>query len=126
MRQFSLCVIWGAAVLVAACNQQPPAVVQAAPAKETAIDQANLCETSSWQHDIVARVCKPGQKVAFLPERWGNVQLPIMFAAVNCDLRYGVVHTDGAVTCIYGPITPQPVAAAEKPAGVGSVPSGKP
>ena len=126
MRQFSLCVIWGAAVLVAACNQQPPAVVQAAPAKETAIYQANLCETSSWQHDIVARVCKPGQKVAFLPERWGNVQLPIMFAAVNCDLRYAVVQTDGAVTCIYGPIKPKSEPAVQTPAESASAPSGKP
>ena len=83
-------------------------------------DQVNLCEVSTWQHDDVARECKPGQKVVYLPQRFGNEQLPILFAAVNCDLRYSVALTLGAVTCIYGPITPKPnIAEGEpgKPAG---------
>jgi len=78
------------------------------------IDQTHICQVSDWQHDSVAGQCKPGQKVAFLPNSWGNEQLPILFAAVNCDLRYGIVSTKGAVTCIYGPITPEP-AASQKP-----------
>ena len=89
------------------CNQAPsapaPAVVSA-----PSIDQANLCEVANWQHDEVAAQCKPGQKIVFLPRSFGNQQLPIIFAAVNCDLRYGVALTEGAVTCIYGPITPKP------------------
>lgn len=72
------------------------------------IDQANLCEVSVWRHDDVAELCKAGQKIVFLPTKWGNEQLPVFFAAVNCDLRYSVVLTPGAVTCIYGPITPKP------------------
>jgi hypothetical protein len=51
--------------------------------------------------------------VAFLPDRWGNEQLPVIFAAVNCDLRYSVALTEGAVTCIYAPITPDVEAAEE-------------
>lgn len=86
---------------ITGCNQQ------STPTKsDVSIDQANLCEVNEWQHDAVANVCKPGQKVVFLPQSFGNEQLPIIFAAVNCDLRYNVALTKGAVTCIYNPITP--------------------
>jgi hypothetical protein len=79
------------------CNQ---------PLTGTAIDQENLCQVDGWQHDVVANTCKPGQKLVFLPQTFGNAQLPVIFAAVNCDLRYSVALTEGAVTCIYQPITP--------------------
>ncbi len=35
---------------------------------------------------------------------FGNQQLLVIFAAVNCHLRYSVALTTGAVTCIYGAI----------------------
>ncbi len=73
---------------------------------ESPIDQANVCEVQAWQYDVVAAACKPGQKVLFTPSRWGNEQLPVIFAAVNCDLRYSVALTNGAVACIYRPIAP--------------------
>jgi hypothetical protein len=94
------------ALATSGCNQQPPQKTEAS------IDQTNLCEVHAWRHDIVAGACKPGQKVAFLPPSFGNEQLPIIFAAVNCDLRYSVALTNGAVTCIYQPITPRPAPAA--------------
>lgn len=72
----------------------------------TSIDQANLCEVKDWRQNVVAESCKPGQKVVYLPDSWGNEQLPILFVAVNCDLRFSVSLTNGGVTCIYGPITP--------------------
>lgn len=72
------------------------------------VDLTAICETSEWRVDSVASVCKAGQKVAFLPERWGNEQLPVKFAAVNCDLTHSVVMTNGGVTCIYRPITQVP------------------
>ena len=77
---------------------------------ERGIAQNNLCEVEAWQHDIVKSSCTPGQKIVFLPRSWGNDQLPILFAAVNCDLRYSVALTNGGVTCIYSPIdvAPQP------------------
>ena len=89
------------AATISGCSQNSPSA-----STETSIDQANLCEVKAWQHDVVSGLCKPGQKVVFLPSSFGNEQLPVIFAAVNCDLRYNVALTTGAVTCIYGPITP--------------------
>lgn len=70
------------------------------------INQTEVCEVSGWQRDSTAEVCKQGQKVVFLPGSWGNEQLPILFAAVNCDLRYTVALTNGGVACIYSPVKP--------------------
>lgn len=110
MRTLLLLALTGSMAIGYGCTQrdsQTAAALQGA--KKTAeepIDQKNLCEVSVWQHDAVAAVCKPGQKIVFLPQSFGNEQLPIYFAAVNCDLRYNVALTNGAVTCIYQPITP--------------------
>ena len=112
--RYSLLLAASVAIAVSGCTQTPTA----GPATAS-IDQANLCEVEAWQHDVVANTCKPGQKVVYLPSRFGNEQLPVIFAAVNCDLRYSVALTTGAVTCIYGPITPTPAGskkqAAESP-----------
>lgn len=109
MRTFPV-MVYGALVLssivLGACKQ-----ISSDASSVSAIDQANLCEVSVWRHDDVAKKCKPGQKVVFLPDTFGHEQLPIMFAAVNCDLRYSVALTTGAVTCIYNPITPTPAPA---------------
>lgn len=78
------------------------------------INQESLCQVDSWQHDAVASLCSEGQKVVFLPNSFGNEQLPIIFSAVNCDLRYTVALTKGGVTCIYKPIVPTPPAAQSK------------
>jgi hypothetical protein len=64
-------------------------------------NQTDICQTDSH---AIAENCKPGQKIAFLPAQFGNAQLPVYFAAANCDLRYSVVLTNGAVTCIFKPI----------------------
>lgn len=90
-----------AAIFLSGCNQEP---VSAEPA--IVINQDSLCEVTDWRYDAVAKICTSGQKVVFLPSRFGNEQLPILFAAVNCDLRFSVALTNGAVTCIYKPITP--------------------
>lgn len=71
--------------------------------KANVIDQDSLCEVKEWQLDTTTKQCKTGQKVVYLPNSWGNEQLPVIFAAVNCDLRYSVALTEGAVTCIYYP-----------------------
>lgn len=81
----------------------------------TSIDQANLCEVNVWRHDEVASQCKPGQKIVFLPSTFGNEQLPIIFSAVNCDVRYSIVLTTGGVMCVYGPTTPKPVKPEKQP-----------
>lgn len=94
----------GTTLALAGCNQ--PAAVAGVPM----INQADVCEVKSWQHDASALVCKPGQKIVFLPASFGNEQLPIMFAAVNCDMRYSIALTNGGVACIYAPMTPKAAA----------------
>ena len=101
--------IFAACGLVALSGCDLTSVSGAAPV----IDQAQLCQVGGWEAEGVAAVCKPGQKVVFLPRSFGNEQLPILFAAVNCDLRYAVALTSGAVTCIYLPITPEKQKATE-------------
>ena len=98
----------------ASANAQAPA---ASVVAATDINQDVLCETSDWRQ---ADNCKPGQKIVFLPSSFGNEQLPVLFAAVNCDLRYQVALTKGAVTCIFRPskpAAPQPAAAATSAPG---------
>ena len=90
-----LCLYSG--LLLSGCNQSQPE-----------INQHDICEVKGWQKDVTAAECKPGQKVVFLPDRWGNEQLPILFAAVNCDHRYSFALTNGGVSCIYTPLTPDP------------------
>lgn len=87
-----------AAVLTAGCNQGTEKT------SSHQIDQDHVCEVSGWQRDVTEAACKPGQKIVFLPGSFGNEQLPVIFSAVNCDLRYSVALTRGAVTCIYKPI----------------------
>ena len=50
--------------------------------------------------DIDASHCAPGDLLMYLPMRWGNDQLPIIFAARNCDLSNNIVYNNGGVTCI--------------------------
>ncbi|MCK7460038.1 hypothetical protein [Idiomarina aminovorans] len=68
------------------------------------IDQESLCEVRDWQKDVTAASCKAGQKVVFLPDSFGNEQLPVIFAAVNCDHRFNIALTKGGVSCIYSPL----------------------
>lgn len=97
-----------ASLFLSACNPEKATPEKVASDKTPpAIGQGELCVVSDFGFDTVNAACKPGQKVAFLPATYGNEQLPVMFAAVNCDLRYQVALTKGAVTCIYGPITPK-------------------
>lgn len=44
--------------------------------------------------------CQAGKKVVFMPQRWGNDQLPIYFVGMYCDLNYPVVWNNGGVVCI--------------------------
>lgn len=70
-----------------------------APAPDTnALAQTEICVTQDVR---VETGCKPGQRVVFMPSRFGNEQLPVMFASMNCDLRYAVAMTHGGVTCIF-------------------------
>ena len=97
-------------VVLTACNEESgkaAAIPAAQPAKmEQVVDHDHVCETKTLFPAQTGSACIPGQKVVFLPPTFGNEQLPIFFAALNCDLRYQVVHSRGAVTCIYHPARP--------------------
>lgn len=119
MHKPRLAIVLISACLTGACSpstSQPSASAEDAPQAPATplsqpvhtIDQNRLCEVTGWQHDVAKEYCEPGQKIVYLPESWGNDQLPILFAAVNCDLRYSVALTKGAVTCIYAPIDVEP------------------
>jgi len=87
-----------ACAAMTACHGKPGAQETA-----SAGDAPTLCIVADWQQDAVAAKCSAGQPVAFLPERFGNEQLPIMFAALNCDLDRPTVQTSGGVACTYRP-----------------------
>jgi hypothetical protein len=112
MRIASMVMVSSVCLFVAACSRQgssPVASTAAAPnTTSVAAVDGHLCEVKSWRYDDVAASCTPGQKVIFAPDSFGNEQLPVIFAAVNCDLHYSVALTTGAVTCIYHPVVPKP------------------
>lgn len=84
----------GASLFIGGCNQQ----------LGVNLDQDTVCEVKAWDLDTTRSTCETGQKIVFLPDSWGNEQLPVMFAAVNCDHRFTVAMTEGAVSCIFKPI----------------------
>ena len=65
------------------------------------LNQTQVCDVSSYEP---ATQCPVGQKIAFFPSSWGNEQLPLLFVALNCDMRYSVALTNGGVVCIHAPI----------------------
>jgi hypothetical protein len=107
-----------AAICLAGCgggNQPSSTAKVQVPVPAMELDQEKLCEASL---PLIASGCKEGQKIVFLPNQWGNEQLPLYFAAMNCDLRYTVVSTKGGVVCIFKPIKPEkPAAASEAASG---------
>ncbi|XNG94727.1 hypothetical protein BCV43_22050 [Vibrio cyclitrophicus] len=70
----------------------------------TDIDQQTVCTAVNWKVADNVGKCKTGQKIAFLPNSFGNEQLPIMFIAVNCDMRYNVSLTNGGAVCLFKPV----------------------
>ncbi|MBL0039523.1 MAG: hypothetical protein IPP28_00400 [Xanthomonadales bacterium] len=92
-------VIVTAAVLsnLVGCNN-PASVSPISQDDPSTLNQGEYCET---QEMAAPAHCKPGQRIVFLPSRFGNEQLPVIFAAANCDLRYSVVVTNGGVTCVF-------------------------
>lgn len=107
--------IIGLAFAASGCLDKAPSA--AAAKADQSIDQGSICQVADWRPEASAS-CKPGQKIAFFPRSWGNEQLPVMFAAGNCDLRYSVALTNGGVTCIYAPL--KPAAADAEPAASGA------
>lgn len=93
-RKLLLAGIVGASFVMAGCNQQLGAD----------LDQDTVCEVKAMDLDTTRSTCETGQKIVYLPGSWGNKQLPVLFAALNCDHRFTVAMTEGAVSCIFKPI----------------------
>jgi hypothetical protein len=92
-------VVLTSTVTVSGCLQskeEPKSVPREEVASPLAQDQ--ICVTRDVR---VESGCQPGQRVVFMPGRWGSEQLPVMFAAMNCDLRFTVAMTNGGVTCVF-------------------------
>lgn len=68
---------------------------------QLSIDQQNICMVDQAGYDTVSATCKEGQKVLFIPDVFGNKQMPIVFAGIYCDMRYQVVHNEGGVACVF-------------------------
>jgi CelD/BcsL family acetyltransferase involved in cellulose biosynthesis len=97
-----VCAVAGCAVGLTGCQPTPKEVAAAVP---TFPDQSHVCEVHDWKADASAAACHRGQKVVFLPDAWGNEQLPLLFVAINCNMRYTVTLTTGGAVCIYaGPL----------------------
>ena len=76
-----------AITLLSACNNQT-----------AKIDQSKLCHV---QTDAQAKACPTGELMFFQPSSFGNEQLPVMIAAAYCDSNYQIMHTSGAVMCVF-------------------------
>lgn len=75
-----------------------------AVAKETEVDSTTLCMVNGYNVSENLKKCEKGTKIAYLPQTFGNEQLPIMFVAGHCDLRYTVSLTTGGVVCVFNPV----------------------
>ncbi|BBO99307.1 hypothetical protein [Sulfuriferula nivalis] len=101
MNKFLLALMVSSTCFLGGCNNTSTPK-PAAPAAD-AIEQNNVCVVDSISLDE-AKACKPGQKIAFLPDSWGNEQFPIRFVLGHCDMRYTVALTNGGVVCIFKPL----------------------
>ncbi|HEX7369988.1 MAG TPA: hypothetical protein VF284_06880 [Rhodanobacteraceae bacterium] len=103
---FAFALATGVAVALGGCTDRPIAAPHAAvaPVSRTspALDQGDYCFVLNYPMGMSAlKTCKPGERVVFMPQQWGNEQLPIQFVSMACDLRYTVALTNGGVVCIY-------------------------
>ena len=93
------------------------ALTACAPAGAPEPQQTAICTTNVWAPGANKGFCEEGRKIAYLPESFGNQQLPLYFIGANCDLRYSVAMSNGGAVCIFKPIDPeQTVAFTPKPA----------
>ena len=72
---------------------------------EDQIDQSVFCIVDTANATENKKKCKIGNKITFAPNVWGNEQQPVLFAVGNCDFRYSVALTTGAVACVFNPVS---------------------
>ncbi len=84
------------AFVLTGCRVESPQP-QTAPV-QSQIDQTSVCVYTDEQQ---AKLCREGQLAMFQPASFGNEQLPILAAATYCDFNYQIIHTNGAVLCVF-------------------------
>ena len=91
------------ALALAGCIDKNKGAVLAAPQaapqtpKVEQQESNRVCYVTSYD----TRACKKGDTLLYLPEKWGNEQLPVDFASQKCDFSKQIVWTNGGVSCIY-------------------------
>lgn len=75
---------------------------------------SNASKLCAFANDDIATKCQSGQIALFVPDSWGNEQYPVIYAAKYCDFNFPIVHTNGAVSCVF--FKGRTVVQAEKPA----------
>ena len=63
----------------------------------SALSAPRICKVS----DFDTSGCKSGDHLLFMPQHWGNEQLPIEFAGKKCDFNKPVVWNNSGVTGVY-------------------------
>ncbi|MGB9873431.1 MAG: hypothetical protein ACPLRS_00490 [Hydrogenobacter sp.] len=62
------------------------------------VDNSELCVVNDFR---LIPNCKEGNLIAFLPESWGNDQLPLYFVALHCDFNHQIIYNNSGVVCVY-------------------------
>lgn len=79
-------------------GEQAPVSPSVSTAQSAPVGASKLCVFSD---DDGTSKCQAGQIALFVPKSWGNEQFPIIYAAKYCDFNFPVVHTNGAVSCVF-------------------------
>ncbi len=62
------------------------------------INNGDICITNDFR---TIPNCKNGELIAFLPNSWGNDQLPLYFITLHCDFNHKIVYNRSGVVCVY-------------------------
>lgn len=71
------------------------------------IDQDSICDirpdageqAQSLKEQF--RKCSAGDIISLQPTRWGNEQMPLVFASAVCDFNFPIVYNPSGVTCVF-------------------------
>lgn len=63
----------------------------------TGVSQARVCMVYTFD----TRGCQRGDELLYMPNHFGNEQLPVNFIAQKCDFNKQIAWTKGGVACIY-------------------------
>ncbi|MCE0493780.1 hypothetical protein [Vibrio salinus] len=62
-------------------------------------DNSKICSATST---IEAKnKCTDGDVAMFLPNTYGNEQVPLLYVTLFCDFDYPITHAGGGVSCIF-------------------------